>query len=197
MNLCYCFHGKLKDDYEDWEKWIRDVYEIFEAVGNKPTHYYMITESSGNGKAHRIGGILRRLKNIRRRKEKICDCYLVVWPDEIGSCIFDWTIEARRAVSSTGDYLYLAIHLGMSAPDEDFIVAKLLGNIDEAGGKICQIGNQERPGVYTDAASIRDGRASEAFLDDPMELIATASEEENAAKYKNYKVLRTFLGYEE
>ncbi len=67
----YVFWGEAKDGLSDWMQWLEDAKEIFALLGESPNQYSISTVELEDIKTRPIGGLSRKLTNIKKKGHTI------------------------------------------------------------------------------------------------------------------------------
>ncbi len=67
----YVFWGEVKDGLSDWMQWLEDAKEIFALLGESPNQYSISTVELEDIKTRPIGGLSRKLTNIKKKGHTI------------------------------------------------------------------------------------------------------------------------------
>lgn len=158
MTLSYTFYGNIDTDYEAWEKWIADTYEIFEILGYHANYYGFSVENKADFKLHPITGIKRKLTNAKRKTEKIRNGCICVLPDNFRSVAFDYIITLSRCAGY--ETLILNQEYKMNL-DETKIIALLRRNIHATSGEVYEMDIDDCPEFY--AAKANPGKPIQSY----------------------------------
>lgn len=155
MTISYTLWGKVDTTQDAWESFAEDALKICETLGFKATHYSISVFSSFDSRLGKIGGIKRRLANIRRKTEEVIDnATIVSLPEDFRTVIFDFVITLSRTSArfdDDEDYITLIInkhYTGDIDVDEEQIIHILGKHIAANRGEIYEMSISGDPEGY-------------------------------------------------
>lgn len=153
MTRSYTFYGETERNYEAWEKWMADAFEIGERLGCPFNYYDFMLVNDFYGKIHPIGGIKRRFANIKKKGGQIEALTLQALPENFKCAGADYIMSLLRWENN----LTLILNQDYKiAIDEQEIIPLLRRNISATGGEVYEMGCSESPELYVAGVNPRD-----------------------------------------
>lgn len=99
MTVSYTYRGSLDTSYKAWNSWVEDVFMLFEALGRKPSHYYVGVKNKFDERLRRVGNIKRKISNAQKQGRKIIGVEILELPDDFEQAMTDYVVTGERSES--------------------------------------------------------------------------------------------------